>query len=74
MSTPRASKNLTMSNQPVHITPTENGPLLVEGPVVVQQPDGTVIRDANKVFLCRCGFSEKKPFCDGSHSRQNWQA
>lgn len=62
-----------MTDQPVRITPTENGPLQVEGPVTVAAPDGTVIREANKVFLCRCGFSEKKPFCDGSHSRQGWQ-
>ena len=63
-----------MTDQPVHITPTDNGPLMVEGSVVVQQPDGTEIRKADKVFLCRCGFSEKKPFCDGSHARKNWKA
>jgi CDGSH-type Zn-finger protein len=63
-----------MSEQVVHITPTENGPLKVEGPVRVTSPDGTIIKEADKVFLCRCGFSEKKPFCDGSHSRKNWQA
>jgi CDGSH-type Zn-finger protein len=63
-----------MTDQPVHITPTDDGPLQVEGTVVVQHPDGTVIREASKVFLCRCGFSEKKPFCDGSHSRQGWKA
>lgn len=63
-----------MSDEQVRITPTENGPLKVEGSVRITTADGAVIREANKVFLCRCGFSEKKPFCDGSHSRQNWQA
>ena len=63
-----------MSEQPVRITPTEDGPLLVEGATCVQEPNGTVIRESNKVFLCRCGFSEKKPFCDGSHSRKGWKA
>lgn len=64
---------LTMSEPVVHITPTENGPLKVEGPVKITSADGSVIREADKVFLCRCGFSEKKPFCDGSHSRKGWQ-
>jgi CDGSH-type Zn-finger protein len=63
-----------MSNEPVRITPTDDGPLEVEGAVSIRKPDGTVIRDANNVYLCRCGLSARKPFCDGSHSRQGWRA
>ncbi len=62
-----------MSEKQVRITPTENGPLKVEGTVTITSPDGTIIKEADKAFLCRCGFSEKKPFCDGSHSRKGWQ-
>ncbi len=39
------------------ITPQHNGPLRIEGEF------RTVIS------LCRCGHSENKPFCDGSHNR-----
>ncbi|MGA1344805.1 MAG: CDGSH iron-sulfur domain-containing protein [Ilumatobacteraceae bacterium] len=63
-----------MSNEPVRITPTENGPLLVEGAVTVCNPDGSVIREGEKVFLCRCGLSARKPFCDGTHSKESWTA
>ena len=34
--------------------------------------DGTVIRETSKAYLCRCGHSAKKPFCDGSHKRVGW--
>lgn len=53
----------------VTITPLPDGPLEVSGEVAITAPDGTVIREAAKSYLCRCGASEKKPFCDGSHKR-----
>lgn len=50
------------------ITPLDNGPLLVKGPVVVQDAAGNrFVSDKPQVALCRCGRSAKKPFCDGAH-------
>ena len=48
----------------------DNGPLLVEGPVQLIDVEGNVIAvDPAKpaISLCRCGQSNKKPFCDGAH-------
>lgn len=49
------------------ITVTEHGPYLVEGPVSVCQTDGTVLRTSGPCYLCRCGGSKNKPFCDATH-------
>ncbi len=46
-----------------------NGPLHVRGRVRIVGPDGQLIREDTRVTLCRCGVSENKPFCDGSHRR-----
>jgi len=46
-----------------------NGPLYVRGRVRITGPGGRLIREDTRVALCRCGHSENKPFCDGSHRR-----
>jgi CDGSH-type Zn-finger protein len=43
------------------------GPLWVRGGVPVESADGFVHEKRNRVTLCRCGRSGKKPFCDGAH-------
>jgi CDGSH-type Zn-finger protein/uncharacterized Fe-S cluster protein YjdI len=57
--------------QPAETTvePRPNGPLFVRGAVRIVDGDGRLIREDTRVALCRCGASENKPFCDGSHRR-----
>lgn len=59
----------------VKISTYENGPYLVQGPVVIQDADGNEF-SVNKqtVALCRCGASTNKPFCDGTHTKVGFQA
>lgn len=45
-----------------------NAPLLVEGTVELILADGTSAVKENP-HLCRCGASNNKPFCDGSHAK-----
>jgi len=51
------------------ITVHANGPLEVQGETVVVADDGTELRETRRAYLCRCGGSSKKPFCDGTHRR-----
>lgn len=44
-----------------------NGPLFVRGGVRVVGADGEAYEVRNRQVLCRCGYSQNKPFCDGSH-------
>lgn len=43
------------------------GPLGVRGGILIESSDGTIYEVRNRVTLCRCGKSENKPYCDGSH-------
>jgi CDGSH-type Zn-finger protein len=44
-----------------------NGPYFVRGGVRVVGADGEPYEVRNRQTLCRCGYSQNKPFCDGSH-------
>ena len=54
------------------IQPQVDGPLLVEGNVEVLTADGALISAEARVWLCRCGQSASKPFCDGAHSKSGF--
>ena len=51
------------------LTPFPNGPVQVEGPFTLKNARGDVIYQGEKCFLCRCGASQGKPMCDGSHAK-----
>lgn len=61
-----------MSDRPT-ITPTENGPYRIEGASeITRMRDGEAIAVDGPSFLCRCGGSQNKPFCDGTHARNGF--
>ena len=58
----------------VKITAQKNGSYKVEGPIELYYGDVKIDVSKSPVFLCRCGASSKKPFCDGTHSKIGFQA
>jgi CDGSH-type Zn-finger protein len=49
------------------VTVTKNGPYAVSGGVeLIEQPRGEGASEEHYT-LCRCGGSQNKPFCDGTH-------
>ena len=57
------------------ITPYRNGPYLVRGPFTIVDQDGEEIEAKRKVIaLCRCGKSQIRPFCDGTHKAIGFKA
>lgn len=54
----------------------ENGPYLVEvdGEFSYETSKGEYSGNQKRIALCRCGGSDNKPFCDGTHQRINFKA
>jgi len=59
----------------IEIQARENGSYRISGPVVWVDAEGheTTI-EGKTVSLCRCGGSQNKPFCDGTHRKIGFQA
>lgn len=56
----------------IRITVNRNGSYYIQGkPVLVDHKGNEIPYDGDELWLCRCGKSATKPFCDGSH-RQVW--
>ena len=57
----------------VEIRARANGPLMLTGPLTVIGANGRKAF-AESTFLCRCGASANKPYCDGTHKRIGFTA
>jgi CDGSH-type Zn-finger protein/uncharacterized Fe-S cluster protein YjdI len=51
------------------INPETDGPLQIRGNLEITSGTGRVVARVTTARLCRCGGSQNKPFCDGTHSR-----
>ena len=58
------------------VTVRNDGSLRLEGDFEILDNDGKPFGLAGRttISLCRCGASENKPFCDGSHKKVNFQS
>lgn len=61
------SENVTMQVR-------ANGSIRVTGTVDFVDAEGNTVTTRTNFSLCRCGQSQDKPFCDGSHRAANFQA
>lgn len=52
----------------VTIKVMDKGPLFVSGNVEVVDAEGSRFETKQQFGLCRCGQSNNKPFCDGTHA------
>ncbi|MFY9690978.1 MAG: CDGSH iron-sulfur domain-containing protein [Candidatus Acidiferrales bacterium] len=58
------------------LTVRNDGSVKVEGDFEIVDAEGKAfgLGGRSNAALCRCGHSEQKPFCDGSHKKVNFQS
>ncbi|HEX6834817.1 MAG TPA: ferritin-like domain-containing protein [Rudaea sp.] len=67
--TGNATEMLPVRNGPLQVDPQPNGPLSVRGNLEIVSGTGRMVARVASARLCRCGGSQNKPFCDGTHAK-----
>jgi CDGSH-type Zn-finger protein len=67
-------KEIDARDGELRISGIENGPLKVEGNLEIVGGSGRRVNTTTKSFMCRCGQSSNKPYCDGTHKRVGFEA
>jgi CDGSH-type Zn-finger protein len=68
------SQPLTQRDGPLVVEPIVDGPLHMRGNLEVVTGTGKTINRITEVWLCRCGHSRNKPYCDGSHKAAGFRS
>ncbi|MCB9744737.1 MAG: CDGSH iron-sulfur domain-containing protein [Alphaproteobacteria bacterium] len=58
----------------VQVTTFDSGPIELKGPCLLRSASGRIARNDSPMYMCRCGNSKNKPFCDGSHNREGFRS
>jgi CDGSH-type Zn-finger protein len=61
-----------MSDTP-SVTVVKNGPYKISNVPNLTLSDKSEGEAKEAMFLCRCGQSSNKPFCDGTHTKVGWE-
>ncbi|MFQ6006366.1 MAG: CDGSH iron-sulfur domain-containing protein [Woeseia sp.] len=70
----RTGDAITETGGPLRVNPAKDGPLLLKGNLTIVSSSGRASWRGEQVALCRCGSSEDKPFCDGSHKKVEFRS
>jgi CDGSH-type Zn-finger protein/uncharacterized Fe-S cluster protein YjdI len=70
----KAAAALETRDGPLAVTPLADGPLKVTGNLEIVSGTGRTVDKVSGAFLCRCGHSGNKPYCDGSHKAAGFKS
>ncbi len=65
---------LEATDGPLTVSLTNDGPMHIEGNLEICAGSGREVARTTDAWLCRCGASANKPFCDGSHNKIGFKA
>lgn len=70
----QTSEALAARDGELRLTPKKDGPLYFSGSLELVSGTGRMLNRVQETWLCRCGQSQNKPYCDGSHKKVGFKA
>lgn len=68
------SEPLALRNGNLEVELIKDGPLKISGNLEIVSGTGRTLNRVQQTWLCRCGQSQNKPYCDGTHKKTGFQA
>ena len=70
----QAAEPLAVRDGILALTPKKDGPLYFSGNLELVSGTGRTVNRMQEAWLCRCGESKNKPYCDGTHKKIGFRA
>jgi len=70
----QASEPLAARGGPLSVSLVMNGPMKISGNLEICTGTGRTANRTQETWLCRCGASGNKPYCDGTHKKTGFKA
>ena len=73
---PKAKESAVLARRDgaLKVLPLPDGPLQIQGAHEIVSGTGHTVNRVMQSYLCRCGGSANKPYCDGTHARIGFKA
>ena len=69
-----AGQTAPLATGPLTLTLCTDGPVQCDGPLAIIDAFGDEVTIVQQAWLCRCGASKNKPYCDGSHKASGFKS
>lgn len=56
-------------NQPATVSILKDGPIMIKGTFAFKDSSGKITLGEHELYICRCGGSSTKPWCDNTHKK-----
>jgi len=57
------------TNCPAEVSILKDGPIMIKGVFSFRDSSGKITQGEQELYLCRCGGSASKPWCDRTHKK-----